>query len=279
MVAVSSASATPAVRTIAGASTAAMDCSTATATQLVNENRLNDFLLAEPVVQVLCGPFTGPGSQAMVATIGAATCWSPQSWAVFNLTAAGWQLVFTQRSFVLGPLVAVGGEIRETTPVFRSTDPRCVPSGGAHARTWHWDGTRFVAGAWTQVKKPTQPKKAAQPASRTSATFYSPSRNISCEMNDGRAGVGSFVYCQSLRRPHTVKMGLDGRLKICRDRTITTTHCLGNPGEHTPVLGYGKHITLKHFRCESQKAGVRCTVIKTGRGFRIDSAGVRRVGS
>jgi hypothetical protein len=281
MVAVASAPATPVVRPIAGASIAAMDCSAATATQLVNDNKLNNFLLPKPVVQVLCGPFTGPGSQAMAATIGAATCWSPQSWAVFNLTAAGWQLVFTQGAFLLGPLVAVGGDIRETTPVFRSTDPRCLPSGGAHARTWHWDGARFVDGPWKQVKKPTtsrKPKKATHGTSRTSASFYSPSRNISCEMDDERVGVGSHVYCQSIAHPHSVKMSLAGRLTICRDGTLATTHCLGDAGEHTPVLGYGKHITLAHFRCESQKAGVSCTVIKTGKGFRIDSAGVRRLG-
>jgi len=97
-------------------------------------------------------------------------------------------------------------------------------------------------------------------------------------MDDQRVGVGSHVYCQSMAHPHSVKMGLAGRLKICRGGTLTTTHCLGDAGEHTPVLGYGKHITLAHFRCESQKAGVSCTVIKTGKGFLIDNAGVRRIG-
>jgi hypothetical protein len=281
MVAIASASATPVVRTVAGASSAAIDCSAATATQLVNDSMLNNFLLPKPVVQVLCGPFTGAGSQAMVATIGAGTCWSPQSWAVFNLTTTGWQLVFTEGAFLLGPLVAVGADIRETTPVFRSTDPRCVPSGGTHARTWHWDGARFVAGAWKQVKKPTRPRKPKETrhgTPRTSASFYSPSKNISCEMDDEREGVGSHVYCQSVAHPHSVKMSLAAGLTICRDGTLATTRCLGNPGEHTPVLQYGKHITLAHFRCESQKAGVLCTVIKTGKGFRIDSTGVRRIG-
>jgi hypothetical protein len=116
-------------------------------------------------------------------------------------------------------------------------------------------------------------------AHRTSASFYSPSRNISCEMNDGRPGVGSYVYCQSVARPHSVKMGRDGQLSICREGSLMTTHCLGDPGEHTPVLAYGRHITLTHFRCASLQTGVTCTVIATGKGFRIDRAGVRRVGS
>ena len=41
------------------------DCSLATALQLVQQHDLNDFLLPNPVQQVLCGPFAGPGSEAM----------------------------------------------------------------------------------------------------------------------------------------------------------------------------------------------------------------------
>jgi hypothetical protein len=253
------------------------DCSKATATQLINDNDLNGFLLPDPVVQLLCGPFTGPGSQAMVATIGAGTCWSPQGWAVFSFDGATWKLVHFQPAFLLGPLVVVGGtDLREKIPIFRTGDPRCVPSGGSEARVWHWNGSSLVAGAWKRVSKGKAAAKAAK--SRTNATFYSPSRNISCEMNDGRTGVGSFVYCQTWKRPQSVHMGLDGRLKVCRDASTTSTHCLGNPGEGTPVLGYGKQISLKHFRCRSAQAGVTCTVIKTGKGFQISKSGVKRVG-
>jgi hypothetical protein len=251
------------------------DCSKATATQLINDNDLNGFLLPDPVVQLLCGPFTGPGSQAMVATIGAATCWSPQSWAVFSFDGSSWKLVHFQPAFLLSLVVVNGTDLRETTPIFRTGDPRCVPSGGSHARVWHWDGSRLVAGAWKRVGKG---KAAAKPKRRTNATFYSPSRNISCEMNDGRAGVGSFVYCQSWKRPQSVRMGLDGRPRVCHDASTASTHCLGNPGEHTPVLGYGKQVSLEHFRCRSAEAGVTCTVIKTGKGFRISRSGVKRVG-
>lgn len=115
-------------------------------------------------------------------------------------------------------------------------------------------------------------------AHRTSAAFYSPSRNISCEMNDGRPGVAGGVYCQSFMRPQSVKLGRDGRLTICRDQSIKTTHCLGDPGEHTPVLAYGRQITVGGFRCRSAQAGVTCTVISSGKGFRIARAGVRAVG-
>jgi hypothetical protein len=39
-------------------------------------------------------------------------------------------------------------------------------------------------------------------SSPTSATLYSPSRNISCQMNGGRPGVASYVYGQSMAHPH-----------------------------------------------------------------------------
>jgi hypothetical protein len=93
-------------------------------------------------------------------------------------------------------------------------------------------------------------------------------------MDDGRSQVNEFVYCQTWDRPQSVHMNVNGRLRICHG----ANRCLGNPGEHTPTLGYGKHVTLTHFRCQSGKAGVTCVVIKTGKGFRIDKAGVKRVG-
>jgi hypothetical protein len=114
--------------------------------------------------------------------------------------------------------------------------------------------------------------------SATSASFYSPSRNLSCEIDDGRSGVPVQVYCQSLNAPHSVHMSLDGRLKICSGAGAAT-RCLGNAGEHTPILGYGKQVTVRRFRCRSEQAGVTCTVISSGKGFLINSAGIKRVGA
>jgi hypothetical protein len=115
--------------------------------------------------------------------------------------------------------------------------------------------------------------QAASSASRTTASFYSPSRNLGCELDDRRAGVPSEVFCQSLKTPHSVKLGLNGRIKICRGES-----CLGNPGEGTPVLAYGRQVTVGRFRCFSLTAGVKCIVISSGKGFLIDKAGVRRLG-
>lgn len=73
-------------------------------------------------------------------------------------------------------------------------------------------------------------------------------------------------------------MDAGGRLTICRDRGTRNRCNLGNPGEGTPTLSYGKQITVGRFRCLSLQIGVRCTVIRSGKGFLISRAGVRRVG-
>jgi sugar lactone lactonase YvrE len=109
-------------------------------------------------------------------------------------------------------------------------------------------------------------------ANATYAGFYSPSRNLSCEMAD-RDARGSYVYCQSVRTPKNVRMSLDGNLKICRG-----TKCLGNPAENTQTLGYGTKMTIGRFACSSQKTGVKCTVIRSGKGFFLSRTGVRRIG-
>ena len=115
-------------------------------------------------------------------------------------------------------------------------------------------------------------KVGASATATTYAGFYSPSRNISCEMAD-RDARGSSVYCQSVKTPKNVRLSLDGRLKICRG-----AKCLGNPAESTRALGYGRKMTIGRFACSSRKSGVQCSVIRSGKGFLISRTGVRRIG-
>jgi hypothetical protein len=92
--------------------------------------------------------------------------------------------------------------------------------------------------------------------------------------DDRRAGNSrNGVACQSVKKPHGVGMNVDGRLRICRGE-----RCLGNIGENTPTLAYGKQITIGRFRCFSLKAGAKCIVISSGRGFLINAAGITKVG-
>jgi hypothetical protein len=247
-----------------GTSTAASDCSEATARQVVEPRlQVNIFDLPDPVRQVLCGPFTGPGSNAMAVTIGAPTCWGIQNWAVFRFTAGDWQLVLNQPAYLVPPLVAVGSDIQETTAVHRSGDPRCFFKGGTHARIWHWDGTQLVAGPWKQVAK-------GEPITRI---FYTPSKNIYCSLGDSSDYRG--VTCVSFKAPQSVKMDASGTLKICHGRRCLGCGCAP---EDIPTLGYGSQITAGRFRCRSQQSGVTCTVIQSGKGFLISRAGVRPVG-
>jgi hypothetical protein len=256
--------ATPSTSTIAAVSA---DCSTATATQLVEQHRLNAFDLPEPVRQVLCGPFMGPGSEAMAVTIGAPTCWPIQHWAIFGFRGGAWQLMAEIPAYLIPPLTAVGNDIREETAVNRPGDPRCLPTGGTHARLWHWDGAKFVAGAWTQVK-PADPVQQDY--------FFTPSRNIDCQMGD-RGGSSAGIFCTMRQPPRAVGLSPNGRLQICRG-----LKCVGNPGEGDvpPIrlLPYGKASTVGRFRCRSQRIGVMCVVIRTGKGFLINRSGVTRVG-
>ena len=126
-------------------------CTKETARQLVERNNLNQFGLDNPVAQVLCGPFTGPGSKAIAITIAAPTCFPVQHWAVLAFADGDWRVVLEQPAYLAAPLVAVGSGIRETTVVHRPGDSRCFPSGGTRARVWRWSGSRLVAGPWTQV--------------------------------------------------------------------------------------------------------------------------------
>jgi hypothetical protein len=248
-----------------GAEAATPACTEATALQLVEQHRLNSFLLPSPVRQVLCGSFTGPGSEAMAVTIGAPTCWPVQRWAVFRFTGSSWQLVLDQSSFINPPLVAVGSDIEETAPLHRAGDARCLPSGGTRARLWHWDGAKLVAGPWRQVT-------AGEPQPRKPLVFRSPSGNIRCAMSRPN------VSCWSVEAPQQVLMGASGRLKICRGGRCIGADCGCIEGFDYPRLAYGRTVTLAPFRCTSLRSGVRCTVTRTGKGFLIDKSAIRRLG-
>jgi hypothetical protein len=90
-------------------------------------------------------------------------------------------------------------------------------------------------------------------------TFYSPTKNVSCQL------LPDSVYCQTRTPPRSVKMTTDGSYKVCEG-------CLGDPGEHTPVLAYGNSTQVGPFKCVSESSGVTCTT--GGKGFSISRSGV-----
>jgi hypothetical protein len=116
-------------------------------------------------------------------------------------------------------------------------------------------------------------------AAAKSAAFFSPLRPgvLGCTMSDP-SGLGYNVYCQfdPVNSPRlsrlVVKMGADGRFTLCRKRCP-----IAELGEGTRALGYGKQATVGRFRCQSLRSGVRCTAIRSGKGFLISSKGVHAV--
>lgn len=100
--------------------------------------------------------------------------------------------------------------------------------------------------------------------------FYSPSGNISCEIDYHRTGVPTKAYCQTTTPYRSVSMDVTGAYLTC-----TGVRCIGNPGDDTPTLAYGTATGIGPFRCESAITGVTCTA--DGKGFRISSSGITPV--
>jgi hypothetical protein len=108
--------------------------------------------------------------------------------------------------------------------------------------------------------------------------FYTPSRNIACELIDNgtsQSGVG----CIMQSPPAIARLGVSGRVSICQHQG---QRCTGNLGDEPSIpngkLRYGSSKTVGRFRCTSAFTGVTCVVIKTGRGFFISKQSVRVVG-
>ena len=239
-------------------------CSKASARTIVAQLGLGERSVADPVGRVLCGSFTGPGTQTMVVSLWGDGNSGLVEWAVFRWTGGTWQFLMTQPA--AASITAAGPDLRQTLPIYLPNDPRCCPTGGEKSRLWHWNGSRFVAGPW-QAKK----AKADEPT-----RFRSPSGNIECWMYDGSnpnyrpPGVG----CMSGTPPRSVILAADGGLEI--DSIPFACGC----DEPTPQpLAYGRQITAGRFRCLSQSTGVMCTLVRSGRGFLINRDGVRRIGS
>ena len=123
--------------------TATPPCTLATATQLVEQYRLNSFLLDNPVRQLLCGPFMGPGTEAMAVTIGAPTCWPVQSWAILGFRSGRWQLLKEIPAYLIPPLTAVGNDIARRPPSSdRGTPAASQPGARARALALERHGLR-----------------------------------------------------------------------------------------------------------------------------------------
>jgi hypothetical protein len=112
------------------------------------------------------------------------------------------------------------------------------------------------------------------PQTATGTEFYSPTQNISCEIDASPgSGPGTSTLCLTINPARSVVLSTDGTLKEC-----TGQDCLSNAGIDTPTLAYGQSITLGPFTCVSSTAGMTCT-IASGAGFLIAASGITPLGS
>jgi hypothetical protein len=120
----------------------------------------------------------------------------------------------------------------------------------------------------------TQTSGTLAPQTATVTEFYSPSKNISCEIdNNLGASALTSTLCLTVSPPKSVTLMTDSTLNEC-----TGANCLSNAGENTPTLAYGQSITLGPFTCASSTAGIKCT-LASGDGFLISSQAVTALGN
>jgi hypothetical protein len=139
-----------------------------------------------------------------------------------------------------------------------------VPANGMDQRSClKRQGTTYV---YALVSKPTS--SSALKVVR----FYTPSRNIHCEMSDN-GNSRSSVFCDMVKPPAIVGVLANGHTTINRGGS-------GNFGEGPAarMLPYGSSVTVGRFRCKSALAGVTCVVIKTGKGFFLSKQSIRALG-
>ena len=246
----------------------AAGCTTAAASQAATAAGFGVDPISKrtPINSVVCGPFFGSGSQGMAATVAVPTgCGFSIGWGVFRLDNGSWHLVMKQDNGAFlesAPLADGGADIRTTRGYPRRNDPACSPSRW-QTQVWHWNGTAFVASPWI--------------VPLTSFDFSAPRRTIAnavCSMNDWPTLHN--VSCATDTPPHRVGMNGNGGLKVCRGFGQSCISCGCAP--RVRVLAYGHRADVGRFRCESLQAGVRCTVLKTRKGFLFTRRTTVRVG-
>ncbi len=111
------------------------------------------------------------------------------------------------------------------------------------------------------------------PATTPVFEFYSPSQNISCEIDYAVTGTPTeSVYCETGTPAQSVVMASDGSLKTC-----SGMQCESNAGVDTPTLAYGDSTGVGPFRCTSTVEAMVCTATG-GKGFSISRSGITPIG-
>ena len=154
-----------------------------------------------------------------------------------------------------------------------SSSPTPTSSSSTTSTTTVASTTSTSAASGT-TSSTTQTSGTLAPQTATVTEFYSPSKNISCEIDNnlGASAITS-TLCLTVSPPRSVTLTTDGTLNEC-----SGTNCLSNAGVNTPTLAYGQSITLGPFTCASSTAGMKCT-LASGDGFLISSSAVTPLGN
>ena len=112
---------------------------------------------------------------------------------------------------------------------------------------------------------------ATGPAAAKVRWFHSPSGNLQCEVS-ADAAQGTRAYCLTFDRPRSVTLRRNGSMKVCRGH-----RCLSNGPEDAFTLRYGRSVRVGPFRCTSLERGMRCVVLRSGRGFLLSKERLQRL--
>jgi hypothetical protein len=231
-------------------------CSRATAAQAMARYKIGVVPRIQPrppIAQVLCGPFLGPGSQGMVASVAIPSCGISIDWAVFRYTSGAWRLVMNVKHGAY--LYAASSDIREEQGVLAPGDAHCFPSSVKY-RFWHWDGSRLRAGPWATAL--------------SYDSVLSPDRQTWCKFS---SIAPREVFCGQQKNRNSATLRPNGTFTVSNGG-------LQNWDDKARVLMNGQADEWGGFSCLAGQTGVACTVIggkAAGRGFLINSAGITAV--
>jgi hypothetical protein len=134
-------------------------CGLATADRLVEDAHLgNAGTVQQPVAQVLCGAFAGPGTSAMVVSLSTPGCGTSIGWVLYRKTSGRWRKLYENNNGAY--FAKVGTRLRAWQGVLAPSDPHCFPSSW-RSRLWRWNGSRMVPGPWHESGPPPNPLPGA----------------------------------------------------------------------------------------------------------------------
>ena len=78
----------------------------------------------------------------MAVTFVLGVCMPTEGWGVFRFSGGSWRLVLRRSGYnAYAPLSALGTDIGRRRAGLRGPVTGLFPSGGTHARIWHWNGS------------------------------------------------------------------------------------------------------------------------------------------